>query len=107
MQIQIKLSKSLTEYELVPEEWGGDTIFVNVSAKQRIGLENLLEMILLVAEVNDYKANPNKRARGTVIEAELDKGKGPVARILVQHGTLKVGDAFVAGVLLRTCSRDG
>jgi translation initiation factor IF-2 len=92
-----KIKQSLTEYALVPEEWGGDTIFVNVSAKQRIGLEELLEMILLVAEVNDYKANPNKRARGTVIEAELDKGKGPVARILVQHGSLKVGDAFVAG----------
>ncbi|QHW30025.1 translation initiation factor IF-2 [Paenibacillus rhizovicinus] len=92
-----KIKQSLTEYGLVPEEWGGDTIFVNVSAKQRIGLEELLEMILLVAEMNDYKANPNKRARGTVIEAELDKGKGPVARILVQHGTLKIGDAFVAG----------
>ncbi|GGD67997.1 translation initiation factor IF-2 [Paenibacillus nasutitermitis] len=92
-----KIKQELTPYELVPEEWGGDTIFVNVSAKQRIGLEELLEMILLVAEVNDYKSNPNKRARGTVIEAELDKGKGPVARILVQHGTLKVGDAFVAG----------
>lgn len=92
-----KVKQELTNYELVPEEWGGDTIFVNVSAKQRIGLEGLLEMILLVAEVNEYKANPNKRARGTVIEAELDKGRGPVARVLVQHGTLKVGDAFVAG----------
>ncbi|SDW26537.1 translation initiation factor IF-2 [Paenibacillus sp. CF384] len=92
-----KIKQSLTEYQLVPEEWGGDTIFVNVSAKQRTNLEELLEMILLVAEVNDYKANPNKRARGTVIEAELDKGKGPVARVLVQHGTLKIGDAFVAG----------
>ncbi|GGG12039.1 translation initiation factor IF-2 [Paenibacillus abyssi] len=92
-----KIKQELTEYELVPEEWGGDTIFVNLSAKQRIGLEDLLEMILLVAEVNDYKANPNKRARATVLEAELDKGKGPVARILVQHGTLKIGDAFVAG----------
>ncbi|MBU5441809.1 translation initiation factor IF-2 [Paenibacillus sp. MSJ-34] len=92
-----KVKQELTEYELVPEEWGGDTIFVNVSAKQRMGLESLLEMILLVAEVNEFKANPNKRARGTVIEAELDKGRGPVARILVQHGTLKVGDAFVAG----------
>ncbi|AWB44341.1 translation initiation factor IF-2 [Paenibacillus sp. CAA11] len=92
-----KVKQELTEYELVPEEWGGDTIFVNVSAKQRMGLEDLLEMILLVAEVNDYKANPDKRARGTVIEAELDKGRGPVARVLVQHGTLKVGDAFVAG----------
>ncbi|MFD0587540.1 translation initiation factor IF-2 [Paenibacillus sp. GCM10027627] len=92
-----KIKQEMTEYELVPEEWGGDTIFVEVSAKQRINLEGLLEMILLVSEVNEYKANPNKRARATVIEAELDKGKGPVARILVQHGTLKIGDAFVAG----------
>ncbi|MFD2116785.1 translation initiation factor IF-2 [Paenibacillus yanchengensis] len=92
-----RIKQEMTEYELVPEEWGGDTIFVEISAKQRIGIENLLEMILLVAEVNDYKANPNKRARGTVIDAELDKGKGPVVRILVQHGTLRVGDAFVAG----------
>ncbi|NQX46219.1 translation initiation factor IF-2 [Paenibacillus tritici] len=92
-----KVKQELTSYELVPEEWGGDTIFVNLSAKQRINLEELLEMILLVAEVNEYKANPDKRARGTVIEAELDKNRGPVARILVQNGTLKVGDAFVAG----------
>ncbi|MEK5417593.1 translation initiation factor IF-2 [Paenibacillus odorifer] len=92
-----KVKQELTSYELVPEEWGGDTIFVNLSAKQRINLEELLEMILLVAEVNEYKANPDKRARGTVIEAELDKSRGPVARILVQNGTLKVGDAFVAG----------
>ncbi|GBG09640.1 putative translation initiation factor IF-2 [Paenibacillus agaridevorans] len=92
-----KIKQEMTEYELVPEEWGGDTIFVEVSAKQRINLEGLLEMILLVAEVNEFKANPNKRARATVIEAELDKGKGPVARILVQHGTLRIGDAFVAG----------
>lgn len=92
-----KVKQELTEYGLVPEEWGGDTIFVNVSAKQRMGLEDLLEMILLVAEVNEYKANPEKRARGAVIEAELDKSRGPVARVLVQHGTLKVGDAFVAG----------
>ncbi|MBP1991293.1 translation initiation factor IF-2 [Paenibacillus eucommiae] len=93
-----KIKQALTEYELVPEEWGGDTIFVELSAKQRLGIEHLLEMILLVAEVQEYKANPNKRARGTVIEAELDKGRGPVARILIQHGTLKVGDSFVAGV---------
>ncbi|GIP27337.1 hypothetical protein J23TS9_24670 [Paenibacillus sp. J23TS9] len=92
-----KVKQELTEYGLVPEEWGGDTIFVNVSAKQKMGLEDLLEMILLVSEVNDYKANPDKRARGAVIEAELDKGRGPVARILVQNGTLRVGDAFVAG----------
>ncbi|MFC0215703.1 translation initiation factor IF-2 [Paenibacillus chartarius] len=93
-----RIKQDLTEHGLVPEEWGGDTIFVEISAKQRINLEGLLEMILLVAEVQDYKANPNKRARGTVIEAELDKGKGPVARVLIQHGTLKVGDSFVAGV---------
>ncbi len=92
-----KIKQEMTEYELVPEEWGGDTIFVELSAKQRINIEGLLEMILLVSEVNEFKANPNKRARATVIEAELDKGKGPVARILVQHGTLKIGDAFVAG----------
>ncbi|WP_217595967.1 translation initiation factor IF-2 [Cohnella sp. GbtcB17] len=92
-----KVKQELTEYGLVQEAWGGDTIFVELSAKQRLNLDGLLEMILLVSEVNDYKANPDKRARGTVIEAELDKGKGPIARILVQNGTLKVGDAFVAG----------
>jgi len=92
-----RVKQELMNYGLVPEEWGGDTIYVPVSAKQRTNLDSLLEMILLVAEVNDYKANPNKRARGTVLEAELDKGKGPVARVLVQHGTLKVGDALVAG----------
>ncbi|WP_028545198.1 translation initiation factor IF-2 [Paenibacillus taiwanensis] len=92
-----RVKQELTNYELVPEEWGGDTIFVNVSAKQRTGLEELLEMILLVSEVNEFKANPNKLARGTVIEAELDKGRGPVARILVQQGTLKVGDPLIAG----------
>nr|WP_309122984.1 translation initiation factor IF-2 [Paenibacillus sp.] len=92
-----KIKQALTEFELVPEEWGGDTIFVNISAKQRQNLDTLLEMILLVADVQEYKANPNKRARGTVIEAELDKGKGAVARVLVQNGTLKVGDALVIG----------
>jgi translation initiation factor IF-2 len=92
-----KVKQELTEYGLVPEEWGGDTIFANVSAKQKLGLEELLEMILLVAEMNEYKANPDKRARAAVIEAELDKGRGPVARVLVQHGTLRIGDAFVAG----------
>jgi translation initiation factor IF-2 len=93
-----KIKQSLTEYGLVSEDWGGETVYANVSAKQRIGLDHLLEMILLVAEVQELKANPDKRARGTVIEAELDKGRGPVAHVLIQHGTLKVGDAFVAGV---------
>lgn len=93
-----RIKQDLTEYGLVPEEWGGDTIFVNVSALNRTGLDELLEMILLVAEVEELKANPNKRARGTVIDAELDKGRGPVARVLVQNGTLKIGHAFVAGV---------
>ncbi|GIP36857.1 translation initiation factor IF-2 [Paenibacillus sp. J31TS4] len=92
------IKQELTKYELVPEEWGGDTIFVNVSAKQKMNLDQLLEMVLLVAEVQELKANPNKRARGTVIEAELDKGRGPVARVLIQHGTLHVGDSFIAGV---------
>lgn len=93
-----KIKQSLTEHGLVPEEWGGDTIFVNVSAKNRTGLDELIEMILLVAEIQQLRANPNKRARGTIIEAELDKGRGPVVRVLIQHGTLEVGNAFVAGV---------
>jgi translation initiation factor IF-2 len=92
-----RVKQELMEYGLVPEAWGGDTIYVEISAKQRKNLDELLEMILLVAEVNDYRAVVDKRARGTVLEAELDKGKGPVARVLVQNGTLKVGDAFVAG----------
>lgn len=92
-----RIKQELTEYELVAEEWGGETIFCPVSAKQRTGIEELLEYILLVAEVQELKANPNKRARGTVVEAELDKGRGPVATVLVQHGTLKVGDPIVVG----------
>lgn len=92
-----RVKQELTEYELVSEEWGGDTIFSPISAKQRIGIEELLEYILLVSEVQELKANPDKRARGTVVEAELDKGRGPVATILVQHGTLRVGDPIVVG----------
>lgn len=92
-----KVKQQLMDYGLVSEEWGGDTIFAPVSAKSGIGIDGLLEMILLVAEVQEYKANPNKRARGIVIEAELDKGRGPVATILVQNGTLTVGDGIVAG----------
>jgi translation initiation factor IF-2 len=92
-----RVKQELTEHGLVPEEWGGDTIFVHVSALKREGLDDILEMILLVAEVQELKANPNKRARGTVIEAELDRGRGPVATILVQSGTLKIGDPIVVG----------
>lgn len=93
-----RVKQELNQHGLIPEEWGGETIFANVSAKNRTGLDELLEMILLVAEVRELKANINKRARGTVLEAELDKGKGPVARVLIQNGTIRVGDAFVAGV---------
>nr|WP_211230015.1 translation initiation factor IF-2 [Desulfovirgula thermocuniculi] len=92
-----RVKQQLTEYGLVAEEWGGDTVMVPVSAKTRQGLEDLLEMILLVAEMQELKANPNRPARGTVIEARLDKGRGPVATVLVQNGTLEVGDNLVAG----------
>jgi translation initiation factor IF-2 len=92
-----RVKQELTAYELVPEEWGGDTIFVPISALKGEGLDALLEMILLVADVNELKANPSARPRGTVIEARLDKGRGPVATVLVQNGTLKVGDIVVAG----------
>jgi translation initiation factor IF-2 len=93
-----RIKQQLTEYGLVPEEWGGDTIFVPVSAKRREGIENLLDNLLVLAEVQELKANPDKPARGVVIEAELDKGRGPVATVLVQTGTLRVGDAAVAGL---------
>lgn len=92
-----RVLQQLTEYELVPEEWGGDTIVCNISAKYGQGIENLLEMVLLTAEVSDLKANPDRQAKGTVIEAKLDKGRGPVATILVQNGTLHTGDVVVAG----------
>ena len=92
-----KVKQELMEYELVPEEYGGDTIMVEVSAKKKIGIDNLLEMILLVAEVQELKANPNREARGVIIEAQLDKGRGSVATVLVQSGTLRIGDAIVAG----------
>ncbi|MBD2175742.1 translation initiation factor IF-2 [Pseudanabaena sp. FACHB-1998] len=92
-----RIRQELTEYSLVAEEWGGDTIMVPVSAIRRENLDTLLEMILLVAEVEDLQANPNRTAKGTVIEAHLDKAKGPVATLLVQNGTLRVGDIFVAG----------
>ena len=92
-----KVMQELTEYELVPEEWGGDVICVPVSAKTKMGIQDLLENILLVAEVKELKANPDRLAKGTVIEAKLDKGRGPVATILVQNGTLKSGDSVIAG----------
>ena len=91
------VKQELAEHELIPEEWGGDTIMVPVSAKQKIGIGDLLEMILLVAEVKELKANPNREARGVIIEAQLDKGRGPVATVLVQNGTLRIGDSIVAG----------
>lgn len=92
-----RIKQELTEYELVPEEWGGDTICVPVSALKNDGIDNLLEMVLLVADMKELKANPNRRAKGTVIESRLDKGKGSVASVLVQNGTLRVGDTIVAG----------
>ncbi|MBR3121541.1 translation initiation factor IF-2 [Oceanobacillus profundus] len=92
-----RVMQELTEYELVPEAWGGDTIFVNISAKNNQGIDDLLEMILLVAEVEELKANPKANAFGTVIDAQLDKGRGSVSTLLVQNGTLRVGDAIVVG----------
>ncbi len=92
-----RIKQELTEHGLVPEDWGGDTICVEISAKQRTNIEELLEMVLLVADMKELKANPNRRAKGTVIEAKLDKGRGPVASILVQNGTLKAGDTVVVG----------
>ena len=92
-----KVKQELTEYELIPEDWGGSTIFVPVSAHSKEGIEQLLEMVLLTADVAEYKANPNRDARGIVIEASLDKGRGPVATVLVQKGTLHVGDSISIG----------
>ena len=92
-----KVKQELTEYGLIAEDWGGSTTFVPVSAHTKQGIDELLDMILLTAEVNELKANPDRKARGIVIEAELDKGRGPVASILVQKGTLRVGDAVAAG----------
>ncbi len=92
-----RVKQELSEYELIPEDWGGSTVFVPVSAKTHEGISDLLEMILLTSEVLELKANPKRRARGLVIEAQLDKGKGPVATILVQKGTLRIGDSIAAG----------
>jgi len=92
-----RVRQQLAEYNLIPEEWGGETIFVNVSAKTKTGIDQLLEMILLVAEMAELKANYTAKAKGVIIEAKLDKGRGPVATVLVQKGTLKVGNGVVAG----------
>lgn len=92
-----RVKQMLVEHELVPEEWGGDTVCVEISAKKRINIDGLLEMVLLVADMQELKANPNRDAQGTVIEAEIDKGRGPVATVLVQNGTLNVGDFVIAG----------
>ena len=92
-----KVKQQLAEHNLIPEDWGGETIMVPVSAHQRTGINDLLEMILLVAEMQELKANPNRRAQGTIVEAQLDKGRGPVATVLVQTGTLKIGDSIIAG----------
>ena len=92
-----KIKEQLTKYDLIPEEWGGDTIICPISAKTGLGLDNLLEMVVLTAEVQDLKANPNRRGKGTVIEARLDKSRGPIATLLVQNGTLKQGDIIIAG----------
>ena len=92
-----KIKQQLTEYELIPEEWGGETIIVPISAKTGMGLDDLLEMVILTAEVQELKANPNRRAKGTVIEARLDKNRGPIATLLVQNGTLNQGDIVIAG----------
>ena len=92
-----KVKKDLSEYGLVPEQWGGNTLFAEVSAKQKTGMKELLDLILLQAEILELKANPDKAARGVIIESKLDKGRGPVATLLVQEGTLRTGDAFIAG----------
>lgn len=92
-----RVKQMLVEHELVPEEWGGDTVCVEISAKKHMNIDGLLEMVLLVADMQELKANPNRDAQGTVIEAEIDKGRGPVATILVQNGTLNVGDFVIAG----------
>ena len=92
-----KVKQELMKYDLVPEEWGGDTVFVEISAKQHINIDQLLEMVLLVSDLQDLKVNPKKQAKGVVIEARLDKAKGPIASVLVQRGTLDVGDTIVVG----------
>ncbi len=104
-----KIKQELMKYELVPEEWGGDTVFVPISAKNNINIDNLLEMVLLVADMQNLKANPNRQSKGTVIEARLDKSQGAIATVLVQRGTLNVGDTIILGTAIgkiRTMKND-
>ncbi len=104
-----RIKQQLTEYDIVPEEWGGDTIVCPISAKKKIGIEDLLENLVVLAEVQELKANPNRAAKGTVIEARLDKGRGPIMTVLVQNGTLKSGDIIIAGTSVgrvRTMTND-
>ncbi len=104
-----RIKQQLTEYGLVAEEWGGETIVCPISAKTGVGIDNLLEMVALTAEVDELKANPNRAARGTVIEARLDKGRGPIMTLLVQNGTLNQGDIIIAGTAVgrvRTMTND-
>ena len=104
-----RIKQQLTEYDIVPEEWGGDTIVCPISAKKKIGIEDLLENLVVLAEVQELKANPNRAAKGTVIEARLDKGRGPIMTVLVQNGTLRSGDIIIAGTSVgrvRTMTND-
>jgi len=104
-----RIKQQLTEYDIVPEEWGGDTIVCPISAKKKIGIEDLLENLVVLAEVQELKANPNRAAKGTVIEARLDKGRGPIMTVLVQNGTLNTGDIIIAGTSvgrIRTMTND-
>ena len=100
-----RVKRELTELDLMPEEWGGKTVTVEVSAKKKQNLDLLLEMVLLVSDLGELKANPKKHATGTVLESKLDKGRGPVATVLVQDGTLAVGDTFIAGPSSAACAR--
>src|SRR4029450_5146307 len=95
-----RVKRELTELDLMPEEWGGKTVTVEVSAKKKTNIDLLLEMILLVSDIGELKANPKRPASGTVLESKLDKGRGPVATVLVQDGTLSVGDTFIAGPIV-------
>ena len=99
-----RVKNALSEHGLISESWGGDTIMVEVSAKEKTGLDTLLEMILLQSEVLELKADPHRLAKGVVVEAKLERGRGPVATVLVQSGTLRVGDVFVVGILQRKSS---